>query len=260
MSTENSKTNEPHRFRLSLADKLNLKNPRKNIALGNLSIYYTWQNIKSAYKNNKFKISAPTWDDTFDLPDGSYSIADIQDYFEFIIKKRETLTENPTVQINCDKIRNRIVFKIKTGYKLELLSSETMKLLGSTKKDVDQDKDGEDVPKLESAEVVLVHCNVLNTNYRQTSNVLFTFVTNKQLGQLINIASHSLKMIGTTNTEVSFIEVWFTDQNSEPLGNKIADKITSLSKTKSKEKEKEEQETCIPSEKRQQIIDDLRLF
>ena len=260
MNTENSKTNESHRFRLSLADKLNLKNPRKNIALGNLSIYYTWQNIKSAYKNNKFKISAPTWDDTFDLPDGSYSIADIQDYFEFIIKKRETLTENPTVQINCDKIRNRIVFKIKTGYKLELLSSEKMKLLGSTKKDVDQDKDGEDVPKLESAEVVLVHCNVLNTNYRQTSNVLFTFVTNKQLGQLINIASHSLKMIGTTNTEVSFIEVWFTDQNSEPLGNKIADKITSLSKTKSKEKEKEEQETCIPSEKRQQIIDDLRLF
>ena len=134
MNTGNSKTNEPHRFRLSLADKLNLKNPNKNIVLGNLSIYYTWKNIKSAYSNNKFKISAPTWNDTFDLPDGSYSIEDIQDYFEFIIKKHETLTENPPVQIYPNKIKNRIVFKIKTGYKLELLSSETMKLLRSTKK------------------------------------------------------------------------------------------------------------------------------
>ena len=85
MNIENSKTNEPHKFRLSLSDKLNLKNPNKNIALGNLSIY-TWKNIKSAYNNNKFKISAPTWNDTFDLPDGSYFIADIEDYFEFIIK------------------------------------------------------------------------------------------------------------------------------------------------------------------------------
>ena len=168
MNTENSKTNEPHRFRLSLADKLNLKNPNKNIALGNLSIYYTWKNIKSAYNNNKFKISAPTWNDTFDLPDGSYSIADIQEYFEFIIKKHETLTENLLVQIYPSKIKNRIVFKIKTGCKLELLSPETMILWGSTKKDVDQDKNGEDVPKLEFVEVVLVHCNLVNNNYEQT--------------------------------------------------------------------------------------------
>ena len=136
------------------------------MALANLSIYYTWKNIKSAYNNNKFKISAPTWNDTFDLPDGSYSIADIQDYFEFIIKKHETLTENPPVQIYPNKIKNRIVFKIKTGCKLESLSSETMKLLGSTKKDVDQDKDGEDVPKLESVKVVLVNCNLVNNNYQ----------------------------------------------------------------------------------------------
>ena len=120
-----------------------------------MSIYYTWKNIKSAF-NNKFKISAPTWNNTFDLPDGSYSIADIQDYFGFIIKKYKTLTENPPIEIYPNKIKNRIVFKIKTGYKLELLSSETMKLLGSTKKDVDQDKYGEDEPKLESVEV---HCN-----------------------------------------------------------------------------------------------------
>ena len=134
MNNENSKTNEPHRFRLSLADKLNLKNPNKNIALGNLSIYYTWKNIKSAYNNNKFKISAPTWNDKFNLPDGSYSIADIQDQFEFIIKKHETLTEIPPMQIYPNKIKSRIVFKVKAEQKLELLSPETMKLLGSTKK------------------------------------------------------------------------------------------------------------------------------
>ena len=165
MNTKNSKTNEPHRFRLSLSDKRNLKNPSKNIALVNLSIYYIWENIKSGYNNNKFKMSAPIWNGTFDLPDGSYSIADIQDYFEFFIKKHETLTENPPVQIYSNEIKNRIFFKIKTGYKLELLPTETMELLGSTKKDVDQGKDGEDVLKLESVEDVLVHCNLVNNNY-----------------------------------------------------------------------------------------------
>ena len=93
----------------------------------------------------------------FDLPDGSYSVSNIQDYFEFILKKHETLAENPPIQIYPNKIKNRIVFKIKTGYKLELLTPETMKLLESTKKDVDRDKDGEDVPKLGSVQVILIH-------------------------------------------------------------------------------------------------------
>ena len=162
--------------------------------MANLSIYYTWKNIKSAYNNDKFKISTPTWNDKYDLPDESYSISDIQDYFEYIIKKHETIADNPPVQIYVNKIKNGIVLKIKTGYKLELLSPETMKLLGSTKKDVDQDKDGEDVPKLESIEVVLVHCILVNKNYQQASKVLFTFVPNKQFGQLITIAPHSLTM------------------------------------------------------------------
>ena len=134
MNTENRKASEPHRFRLDLTDKLNLKNPNKSMALTNLSIYYPWKNIKSEYNNNKFKISAPAWDDTFHLSDGFYSIADIQDYCEFIIKKHETLTENPPVQISSNKIKSRIVFKIKTGCKLELLTPEIMKLLGSIKK------------------------------------------------------------------------------------------------------------------------------
>ena len=106
--------NTVNRLRLSLADKLNLKNLNKNMALANLSIYYTWKNIKSAYNNSKFKISAPTWNNEFYLPDESYSIADIQDYFEFIIKKYENLTENPPVHIYPNKIKNRIVFKVKT--------------------------------------------------------------------------------------------------------------------------------------------------
>ena len=174
INTENSKTNELHRFKLDLTDKLNLKNPNKNMTLANLSIYYTWENIQSEYNNNKFKISAPFWNDSFDLPDGSYSISDTQDYFEFIIKKHEALTENPPIQIYPNKIKNRIIFKVKTGYKLELLSPEAIKLLGSTKNDVDKDKDGEDVPKLESVEVVLSHCNLVNNSYHQASKVLYT--------------------------------------------------------------------------------------
>ena len=99
MSAENSKTNEPHRFKINLTDNLNLKNPNENMALANLSIYYKWKNIKSEYNNNKFKISAPTWNETFDLPDGSYSIDDIQDYFEFIMKKHVIINGNPSIKI-----------------------------------------------------------------------------------------------------------------------------------------------------------------
>ena len=173
MNTENSKTNEPHRFRLTLADKLNLKYPNKNMALANLSIYCTWNNITSAYSNNKFKIFAPTSNDKFSLVDGWYSVSNIQDYFEYIIEKHETVADNPPMQISTNKIKNRIVFKIKTDYKLELLFPQTRKLLGSTKKHVDQDTDGEDVPKLEFAGVVLVHCNLFNNNYQQTSKIVF---------------------------------------------------------------------------------------
>ena len=187
------------------------------MALINLSICYAWKNIKSEYNNNKSKISAPSWNDAFDLPNGSYSISDIQDYFEFIIKKHKTLTENPSIQIYPNKMKNRIVFKIKTGYKLELLTPETMRLLGSTKKDVDKDKDGENVPKLESVEVVLVHCNLVKNYCQYSSKVLFSFVPNKQFGQLINISPHSLTMMNTVNTEFSFVEVWFTDQASKAL-------------------------------------------
>ena len=113
MNTLNSKANESNKFIYQFTDKLNLKNPNKNMALANLIIYYTWKNIKSEYKNNKFKISTPTWNDEFNLPGGSYSVSDIQDYFEYIIKKHETIADDPPVQISVNRIKNRIVFKVK---------------------------------------------------------------------------------------------------------------------------------------------------
>ena len=125
MNTENSKTNESNKFIYQFTDKLNLKNPNnKYIGLVSLSIYYTQKNVKSLYSNNKFKISAPTWNDEFDLCDGSYSVSDIQGYFEFIIKKYETLAKNPPIQIYPNQIKNRIVYKIKPGKKVELLSQK----------------------------------------------------------------------------------------------------------------------------------------
>ena len=212
-----SKTNESNRFFYQFTDKLNLKNPNKNIALANFSIYYTWRNIKSKCNNNKFKIHAPTWNDEFNLPNGSYSVSDIQDYFEYIIKKHETIADNPSVQIYANKIKNRIVFKIKTGYKPELLTEKTMQLLGSSKKVIDKNKDGGIVPKLEAVKVVLVHCNLLNNSHQQASKVLFSFVPNKQFVQLITIPPHSPTMLKTTNAEFSFIEIWFADQNIRSL-------------------------------------------
>ena len=199
-SKNNSKTNEFNKFIYQFTGKLNLKNPSKIIQLVNLSIYYTWKNIKSAYNNNKCKISAPTWNDKSDLPNGLYSISDIQDCFEYIIKKYETMADNPPVQIYVNKVKNTIIFKIKAGYKIELLSPETMKLLGKSKKDVDKDKNG-DVPKLESVEVVLLRYNLVKNSYQQASKILFTFVHNKQFGQLITISPYSLAMLKTTNAE-----------------------------------------------------------
>ena len=127
------------------------------------------------------------------------------------------MTENRPVQIYPNHIKSRIVFKIKKGYKFELLTPETIRLLGSTKKDGEKDKDVKNVPKLESVEVNLVHCNFIKNDCQHTSKVLFTFVPNKEIGQLMNISPHSLTMMNTVNTEFSSIEVWFTDQVSNAL-------------------------------------------
>ena len=121
------------------------------------------------------------------------------------------------MQIYPNKVKNRIVFKVKTSFTLELLTLEAMKLLGSTKKVVNKDKKGENVPKRESVEVVLVHCNLVKNDYQHSSKVLFSFVPNKRFGQLINISPNTLTMMNTVNTEFSSVEVWFTNQNSKAL-------------------------------------------
>ena len=133
MNSKNSRTPDRHRLLLNLTEKINLKGTDKYVALSNLSMYYTWKNIKTSYKNNKFKISARTWNEEFELPEGSYSILDIQDYFEYILKKNGEKTVNSSIRIYINKIENKITFKIKTAYYLELLTPETKKLLGSTK-------------------------------------------------------------------------------------------------------------------------------
>ena len=153
----------------------------------------------------------------FDLPDGSYNIPAIQNLLEYIIKKHETITDSAPILIYANKVVNRIVFKIKTGYKLESLSEETMKLLGIRSNTIDKDKNSEIVPKIENVEVVLVDCNLVNNSYQQHSRVLFTFVPNKQYGQLIGISPHSLVFLKTMNIEFSEIEIWFIDQNNKAL-------------------------------------------
>ena len=183
INSENSGTSEYHVLLLNLTNKIDLRS-EKTVALSNVSIYYTWKNIKSSYNNNKFKISAPTWSEEFELPDGSYSIPDIQDYFKYILKKHSESVDNPSVTKYVNKIENRTTIKIKSGYYLELLTPKTMKLIGSTVSKINKDKNGENVPNLEVAEVVLVHCNLVNNDYQQESRILYTFVPNKTFGSL----------------------------------------------------------------------------
>ena len=206
VNSENSKIFDSHRLLLNLTDKVGLRRKDKYIALSNLSIYYTWKNIKKSYKNNKFKISAPTWNEEFELPDISNSISDIQDYFESMLKKTWGKTVNPSIRIYINKIENTITFRTKTGYYLELLTSETMKLLGSTKSKITKNENGENVSYLEITEEVLMHCNVVNNSYQQNSRVLYTFVSNKSLGQLLNISPGNFIFLKTFDLEFSYIE------------------------------------------------------
>ena len=222
-NSENSKSSKKHVLKLKLTSKLGLRLGEKVIALSNLSIYYTQKNIKSSYNNNKFKISSPTWNEEFKLPDGYYSVSDIQDYFEYILKEHGENTNKPSIRIYVNKIKNRITFKIKNGYSLELLTKETVKLLGSTENKITKDKNGENVPHFEITEVVLVHCNMVNNDYQQDSRGLYTSVPNKPFSSLLEISPTNHIFLKTFNSEYNEIEVWFTDQNSNLL--EIEDRI-----------------------------------
>ena len=201
MNSENSKTSEYNVLVLKLTDKLDLRRGKKTVALSNLSICYTWKNVKSSYNNNKLKISDPTWSKKSELPDGSYSISDIQANFEYILKKHGESVDNPSVRMYINRIENRITFKIKNGYYLELLTPETMKLLGSTKSKITKDKNVENVTHLEIVELVLVHCNLVNNDYQQDSRKLFTFVPNKSFRSLLEISPTNQVFLKTFNSE-----------------------------------------------------------
>ena len=231
INSENSKTSENNVLVLKLTDKLDLRRGKKTAALSNLSIYYTRKNVKSSYNNNKFKISAPTWSEEFELPDGSYSVSDIQDYFEYILKKHSESVDNPSIRMYINRIENRITFKIKNGYYLELLTLETMKLLGSAENKINKDKNSESVRHLEIFELVLFHCNLVNNDYQQDSRILYTFVPNKEFGSLLEILPPNLFFfLKKFNSEFQEIKIWFTDQTSKPL--ELEDKlnITSIIK------------------------------
>ena len=133
------------------------------------------------------------------------------------------MTDNPPLRIYVNKIENRIIFKIKTGYYLKVLTPETMKLLGSTKSKIAKNENGENVPHLEITEAEVVHCNIFNNNYQQYSQVLYTFVPNNCFGQLLNISHTNFIFLKTSNSEFSCIELWLTDQSFKPL--EIEDKI-----------------------------------
>ena len=223
MDSENSRTSDYYVLVLKLTNKLDLRRGQRTVALSNLSIYYTWKNVKSSYNNNKFKISAPTWSEEFELPDGSYSVSYIQDYFKYILKKHSENVDNPSIRIYINKIENSITFKIKNGYCLELLTPKTMKLLGSAEKKINKDKNGENVPHLRIFEVVLVHCNLVNNDYQQNSRISNTFVPNKPFGSLLEISPPNHVFLKTFNSEFQEIKIWFTDQTSKPL--EVEDKI-----------------------------------
>ena len=164
-----------------------------------------------------FKISAPTWNDKFELPDRSYSISDILNYFEYILKNHNESIDNSSIRIYVNKIENRITFKIKKEYYVELLTPEKMKLTGNTENKKTKDKDGENVPYLEITVVILVHCNIVKNDYQQDSGALYTFVPNEPFGQLLEVSASNLIFLKTFNSGFQATEVWFTGKNSQPL-------------------------------------------
>ena len=152
------------------------------------------------------------------MPDGSYSVSDIQDYIKFIIKKHKTLTTIPPIHVYIDRINKRLVFKIKDGYKLKLQRPETMKFFGRKKKN--KTKNGEKVPNLE---VVLIQCIVVDDQYQQKSEVLYTFMPNKSYAYLLNVDPSNLVFLKTYNTDFDEIIVLFMNQNRRTLD--IEDKV-----------------------------------
>ena len=189
MDSGNSKTFNSYRVLLYLTDKINLKKSDKYIDLSNLSMYFTWRNIKKSNKNSAIKITGQTRNEIFDLPDESYSVSDIQDHFEHLMKKHQILINDPPLRIYVSKIENKTTLRTKTEQYLKLLTPKTMKLIGSAISKVTQDENGENLPHLEIIEVVLAHCNVVNNDYSRNLRVLNIFASIKSFGQLLLVGN-----------------------------------------------------------------------
>ena len=219
MNSENSKTSDPHRILLKLADKIDLRRKDKYIVYQILAIIIHGKILKSHIRMINLK---------YQLRHGMNNLNYLMDNILYVIfkiilniyyKSMEKKPVNPSIKIYINKKENRTTFTTKTGYYLEILTPETTKLLGSTKIKIKKNENGENVPRLEIAEIVLIHCNVVKNIYR----VLYTFVRNKSFGQLLNISPENVMFLKTFSSEFSHIDVWFTDQPSKPL--EIEDKI-----------------------------------
>ena len=212
MSTENSKTSDSNRFKLYFTDKIDLRGNKK-IALSDLSIHYTLYNIKEAYNNNKLRLFGRNWSEDVTIPDGSYEISQIQNYFlDEVIKKHESnvkSNEQSPILIYANRILNRVTFRIKTGYKLELLTNETMRLLGDGPI-IDTTKNGENIPRLKSVRNFLVFCNLVQNAYLQDNKLLFSFVPNSRFGSLLSITPQVLKYCEIVDSIFDYIEISFT--------------------------------------------------
>ena len=183
--------------------------------------------MKKQYNNNEFRLSGPTWTEDVTLPDGGYEISQIQTYFlDEVIKKHESnvkSNEQSPILTYAIRILNRVNFRIKTVYKLELLTNETMRLLGDGPIN-DTTKNGENVPKLEILVNVSVFCNLVQNVYLQDSKLLFSFVPNSRFGSLLSVTPQVLKYCDSVDSIFYYIEILFTDQNGRPL--QIDDDIT----------------------------------
>ena len=213
ISLEEAKT-----YQQNYLDYLNIirkgnKNPEQKKTLANINVHFN-------ARNNAIKFIEDYGSMILEV---IYSVSVIQDNFEYILKKHSESVDNPSIRMYINRIENRIIFKIKNGYYLELLTPETMKLLGSTESKITKDKNGENVPHLEVVELVLVHCSLVNNDYQQDSRILFTFVPNKSFGSLLEISPTNHVFLKTFNSEFQEVKVWFTDQTSKPL--ELEDKI-----------------------------------
>ena len=222
MNPKNSKTADSHKLLLNFANlkgnKTNSKSD-KYVALSNLSRYFVWKNAKKSYKNNKLKWRI--WITCWIIFCIKYSRL-----FWVYLKKHVEKTFNSSITISIDKIENRIMVKIKTGYDPKVLTPETMKLLRSTKSKITANENGENIPNLEITELVLIYCNIVNNSYQQNSWIFHIFVSNKSFGQLLNISPQKCRFLKTFDSEFSDIEVCFTNQNSKSLEKKKKKNIT----------------------------------